>query len=308
MSVTERVLLVGVQTGPVCADPPASLEPALAALRALEPRPMIVVLPELFARPFWCVGLADTGYLDWAEPLDGPTVSAMRAEARRLHACIVVPFFERGPVEGQFFNSAAVVGPDGEVVPGRLPSGEQVPVYRKNAISSYRWDGHTNDEKFYFRPGDGFPIFSTPLGTLGVLICYDRWYPEAWRVLALQGAQVVCVPNASEGYVSDMFVPALRTCAAQNLVYAVGVNRAGVERVREVQTRYYGLSCVVGPRGEVLAQAPEADAGRVVVAEADLGRIGAERRRLWVYRDRRPELYGLVAATHSPPSCSPGGA
>jgi N-carbamoylputrescine amidase len=291
------VRFAAVQTGPASEDRAANLDRAVALLREIPPGPGAVVLPELFALPFWCVGLHDPAWFELAEGLEGPTVSAMAAEAHRLGSYMVVPFFERGAREGEYFNSAALLDPRGEVVPGRLPDGQAVTTYRKNAISMYSWDGHDNDEKWYFRAGDGYPIFETDFGPVGILICYDRWYPEAWRVLALQGAQAVFVANASEVYVSDMVVPSMRTCAAQNVLFAVSVNRAGVERLRGVETRYYGRSCILGPRGEVLAEAGDGVPDVVVSADVDLDRVTADRRRLWVYRDRRPELYGLVADT-----------
>jgi N-carbamoylputrescine amidase len=254
-----------------------------------------VLFPELFLTPFWCVGLSDERYFDWAEGLDGPSLSALGAAAREVGCYVVAPFFERGEVAGQYFNSAALLGPDGAPIGGVLPTGERVLTYRKNAISAYHWDGATNDEKFYFRPGDGYPVFETRFGTVGILICYDRWFTEAWRVLALQGARVVFVPNASAGYVSDLFVPTMRACAAQNIVHVVACNRAGVEKVEGVETFYYGRSCIVGPRGDLLAEAAEGAPDVTVAADLDLTRIDRDRRRQWIYRDRRPELYGLVA-------------
>lgn len=288
---------MAIQTGPADEDRSANLTRAVRLIRGLDPRPDVVVLPEMFSLPFWCVGLHDPAFFDWAEDVDGPTVSAMAEIAREVGTHVVVPFFERGSREGEYYNSAVLLGPDGAVLPGRLPDGSTVTTYRKNAISSYAWDGHVNDEKWYFRPGDGFPVFETAFGTVGILICYDRWYPEAWRVLALQGAIAVFVTNASEGYVSDMFVPSMRTCAAQNVLFVVAVNRAGTERIRDVETRYYGRSCIVAPRGELLAEAPEGEADVTVAADVDLDDVTAGRRRLWVYRDRRPELYGLVSSS-----------
>jgi N-carbamoylputrescine amidase len=262
---------------------------------AARPRPDLVVLPELFANPFWCVGLADPGYFAWAEGLDGPVVTAMRELAAELGAVVVTPFFERGALAGEHYNSVAVIDRTGELVPGRLPSGQAVATYRKHAISQFRWDAAVNDEKFYFRPGQGLPTFATDVGRLGVLVCYDRWFPEAWRVLALSGAEIVCVPNASMGDVADLFLPSMRTCAAQNLVYVVATNRAGVEEVEGRKSRYYGLSCLVGPRGEVLAAAGEAEPDTSVGADLDLDRIAEVRTRQTMYRDRRPELYGLLS-------------
>lgn len=270
-----------------------SLEDNLARATALvdeAPPSQLIVFPELFARPFWCVGAADPAYYDWAEPADGPTVTAMGKLAREHEAVVVAPFFERAEPEGVYYNSAAVLGPDGQRIDGRLPDGATVPAYRKNALTAYRWDEQVNDEKFYFRPGPGFATFDTPLGRLGVLICLDRWFPEAWRVLALAGAEIVCVVNASTGDVDDLFVPSMRTCAAQNEVFTVAVNRAGAETVAGRTVRYYGRSALIGPDGTVLSAAEHADAG-VVAAEFDPGEIVRMRRRRALFRDRRPELY-----------------
>jgi predicted amidohydrolase len=289
------VRALAVQTGPALADVAANLDRVRRLVAGARPRPDLVVLPELFANPFWCVGLADPGYFAWAEGLGGKVLTATRALARELHAVVVAPFFERGATAGEYYNSAAVIDRAGELVPGRLPSGRTALTYRKHAISSFRWDQQVNDEKFYFRPGDGFPVFDTEAGRLGVLICYDRWFPEAWRMLALQGAEVVCVPNASLGDVSDLFVPSMRTCAAQNLLYVVATNRAGEEEVEGRKARYYGLSCVAGPNGQLLAAAGEAEPDQLAGATIDLDAIARVRTRQTMYRDRRPELYGLLA-------------
>jgi predicted amidohydrolase len=286
------VRAAAIQTGSASGDFGTDLRAALDLIHRLDPTPDLVVLPELFTRPFWCVGLSDARFLEWAEPVDGATVTAMRGVARDIGAHIVVPFFERGAREGEYYNSAALVAPSGELVPGRLPSGETVLAYRKHVISAYRWGESVNDEKFYFRPGPGFPIFETEIGTIGLLICYDRWFPEAWRVLALQGARIICVPNASAG-VGEMFAPLVRTCAAQNVVFAVAVNRTGAETVDGITNRYFGSSCIVDPAGKVLAQA-ETEAG-ALCAELDLAATEATRTQRTMYRDRRPELYGPIA-------------
>jgi beta-ureidopropionase len=285
--------LTAFQTGPVGRyDPAATLGDAHDRLIVLEPKPDLVVLPELFSLPFWCLGFADPEYFKWAEALDGPTPGFAADLARSLSAVLVAPFFEKGAVEGEYYNSVAVFDPNGRIVEGTLPSGRRVSTYRKNAVSAYRWDDQTNDEKFYFRPGPGYPVFATAIGTLGVLICYDRWFPEAWRVLALQGAEIICVPNASQGDVGELFVPSMRTCAAQNLVHVVAVNRAGTENVEGREVRYYGRSCIIDPRGAVLAAA--ADAPGVISADVDATSAAEARLRQTMYRDRRPELYGRL--------------
>ena len=280
--------VAAVQTGPVDGRPSTAVRSAFGRLR--DAGADLVVFPELFSLPFWCVGHTRQRYFDWAEDLDGETLTAAREEVAKRGCHAVVPFFERGAVAGQYFNSAAVIGPDGSLIPGLLPTGEEVPVYRKNAISSYNWGGAVNDEKYYFRHGPGFPTFPTAIGRLGVLVCYDRWFSEAWRVLALEGAEVICVPNASSGAVSELFVPSIRTWSAQNVVFSVAVNRAGEETVDGVPTHYYGLSCVASPRGKLLAVAPEGEPG-VASAVIDLDEVSAARMDQTMYRDRRPELY-----------------
>jgi beta-ureidopropionase len=283
---------LAVQTGPAEESLEANLV-AAAELASGADSADVVVFPELFARPFWCLGDSDPRYFNWAEDVGGPTLSAAAEWARTWSATVVVPFFERGSVPGEYYNSAAVIGPDGRLVEGRLPDGRPVQVYRKNAVSAYRWGDQVNDEKFYFRPGQGYAVFDTPMARIGVLICLDRWFPEAWRVLALGGADVICVVNASQGSVGDLFIPSMRTCAAQNLVFTVAVNKAGDEAVAGRSVHYYGQSCIVDPLGDVLASA--SDAGpQAIAAELWLGDVVAARTERPIYRDRRPELYGSL--------------
>ena len=288
------VTALAVQTGPAGDDLDKNLRAASELVRsASSARGGLVVFPELFSRPFWCLGMSDARYFGWAEPVTGPTLTCVAELAAELGSVVVAPFFERGAVAGEYFNSVAVIGPDGRLLPGRLPNGTPASVYRKNAISAYRWGEAVNDEKFYFKPGSGFAVFDTPLGRVGVLVCLDRWFPEAWRVLALGGAEVICVANASQGDVDDLFVPSMRTCAAQNVVFTVAVNRVGTEELGERQVRYYGRSCVIDPAGNVLAQG-SGEHPEVLAAELDLTEVAEVRTRRTMYRDRRPELYGAI--------------
>jgi beta-ureidopropionase len=287
---------LGVQTGPAGDDLGENLRAACELVRSTSFHGGLVVLPELFSRPFWCLGLSDPRYFGWAEPVTGPTVSQAAELAVELGAVVVAPFFERGTVTGEFFNSAAVIGPDGRLLPGRLPDGSPISVYRKNAISAYRWGERgeqVNDEKFYFKPGSGFAVFDTPLGRIGILVCLDRWFPEAWRVLALRGAEVICVVNASQGDVDDLFVPSMRTCAAQHVVFTIAVNRVGTEEFAGHKTGYYGRSCVIDPAGTVLAGAGS-EKPETITAQLDLTAVADVRTRRTMYRDRRPELYRAV--------------
>lgn len=292
-AVRRPLPVLGVQTGPAGDDLDKNLRAATELARSASATGGLVVFPELFSRPFWCLGMSDPQYFAWAEPVTGPTVSHAAELAADLGSVVVAPFFERGAVAGEYFNSVAVIGPDGSLLPGRLPDGTPTSVYRKNAVSAYRWGDQVNDEKFYFKPGSGFAVFDTPLGRIGVLVCLDRWFPEAWRVLALRGAEVICVANASQGDVDDLFVPSMRTCAAQNVVFTIAVNRAGTEDFAGHRTGYYGRSCVIDPAGTVLSQG-SADMPEVLAAQLDLADVADVRARRTMYRDRRPELYGAV--------------
>jgi beta-ureidopropionase len=291
---SRHLRVAAVQTGPPRADPSGSVEHGFELGCGAAEELDLLVFPELFARPFWCVGLSDPKYFAWAEALSGETLATGQELARRSRCHAVIPFFEKGSTEGEYYNSAALVDPNGDLIPGRLPSGRSVPVYRKNSVSAFNWDGSVNDEKYYFRDGLGYPVFDTEVGTMGILLCYDRWFSEAWRILALQGAEVVCVPSASIGPASELFVASIRTWAAENVVYAIAVNRAGREIVDGITTEYFGQSCVVSPRGTVVASAAGKTADAVAVADIDLDEVQRARLDLTMYRDRRPELYGRI--------------
>lgn len=290
-----EVKVAVVQTGPAVPEKEENVKRAWDQVAdiAREQKPDFVVFPELFTTQFWCVGFTQQEFFAWAEPVPGPTTETLGEKARQ-HGChIVAPIFEKGPLEGEYYNSAVLIGPDGKVIWGVLPGGQKIPCARKNYISHFRWGDMVNDEKFYFRPGPGYPIFQTEKGKVGIIICYSRWFPEGWRILALRGAEMIFVPSASAGYVSEMWVAGFRTHAAENVIFAVGINKAGIEKVKDKETRYYGMSLVAGPDGRIIAQAPEGEPG-VAVAQVDLDEVGTGRQKILFFRDRRPELYGTL--------------
>ena len=291
--MAREVKIAVVQTGPAGPDKEENLKRAWDQVEDLAGKEKLdfIAFPELFTTPFWCVGFSHQEFFAWAERIPGPTTEILGEKARKHQCHIIAPIFEKGPLEGEYYNSAALIGPDGKVIWGVLPGGAKIPAVRKNYISHFRWGEMVNDEKFYFRPGPGYPIFDTEKGKIGMLVCYSRWYPEGWRVLALRGAQIIFAPSASAGYVYDMWVCGFRTHAAENVIFAVGINKAGIEKVREKDTRYYGMSLITGPDGRIIAQAPEAEPG-VVLATIDLDEIVTGRQRIMFFRDRRPEIYG----------------
>ncbi len=211
-----------------------------------------------------------------AEPVDGPSVTRMRDAARRLRLHLVVPFYER-VMAGELYNSAVLVDAGGEILG----------TYRKHHLPM---SSHFN-EKFYFRPGNaGFPVFDTPLGRIGIMICYDRHFPEAARALGLAGAEYVFVPTATttRGFSRSVWEPELRGHAIANGYWVAGVNRVGTE----LESTYYGASVFVDPIGQIVARA--GDAEEVLVADLPRERV-EEVRRVWpFYRDRRPDAYGAL--------------
>jgi N-carbamoylputrescine amidase len=265
--------------------------------RAAEGGAKIVCLPELFSTMYFCVERRQE-YFDWAEPIPGPTIARMGRLARETGAVLICPIFERTP-DGRFYNAAAVVGPDEQVI-GRYRKAS-IPFMDRSRSSEPR-----GDEKFYFEPGDlGFPTFPTPFGVrIGLLICYDRHFPEAARILGLNGAEIVFVPTATTGMTRYLWDLELRAHAVTNIYYVCGVNKVGVDTGGSARN-HFGSSLVIDPRGQVLAQASDTTED-VVVADLDLS-VLPELRALWgYYRDRRPDLYGaLVESPARPPAAAP---
>lgn len=236
----------------------------------------LVVLPELFAFDYVGFTHRDPKLFERAEPMDGPTLKAMRQAAREFKIWVVPSIFEK-ELAGVCYDTAVLINPQGELV-GK---------YRKTHIALLS-SPESGQEKFFFRPGNSLPVFDTPLGKLGILICYDRGFPEAWRALVLKGAELILIPITTTD--EDGFLEMAKTRCFENGVYGVFVNRCGKEDWKS----FFGGSAIVGPRGEVLANTSGEEA--VIAAEIDLDRIEVTRLRLPYLKDRRPELYGDVSA------------
>jgi N-carbamoylputrescine amidase len=252
----------------------------------------VVCLPELFRTPYFCQS-EDPAHFDMAEPIPGPSTEALGRVARERKVTVIVPVFERRAA-GLYHNSAAVVGADGALLG----------TYRKMHIP----DDPGYYEKFYFTPGDlGFRAFDTPVGRLGTLICWDQWYPEAARLTALRGAEVLFYPTAIGwhprekqalgGSQRDAWVTVQRGHAIANGVFVAAVNRAGTEKPATGADgiEFWGGSFLVDPFGVVVAQA-RTDGEEIVYGEVDPARV-EEVRRGWPFlRDRRIDAYqGLDA-------------
>jgi N-carbamoylputrescine amidase len=242
----------------------------------------ILCLQELFYGPYFCAEQEKKWYGLTERVPDGPTTQLMMELAKKHEMAIVVPIYEV-EIAGVFYNTAAVIGPDGKYL-GK---------YRKQHIPHC---GPGFWEKFYFKPGNlGYPTFDTPWGKIGVYICYDRHFPEGARLLGLKGAEIVFNPSATVAGLSEYLWKLEQPAHAVANGYFVGaINRVGVEKPWATG-EFYGQSYFCSPRGKIIAEGPR-DEDRVVVADLNLDEI-AEVREVWqFYRDRRPETYQDLAA------------
>ena len=241
----------------------------------------IVLPPELFEGPYFCRHEKES-FFDWARPLIGnETVARFSKLAKELNIAIPVSFFERA---GQaHYNSLAMVDADGTVMG----------LYRKSHIP----DGPGYEEKFYFRPGDtGFKVWKTKHAAIGIGICWDQWFPETARAMALMGAEILFYPTAigSEPHdpeldTRDPWQRAMVGHAVSNVMPVVAANRTGLE---EGQV-FYGSSFIANPRGDKISELGRDETG-IVSARFDLDHLRRTRAAWGFFRDRRPELYGVL--------------
>jgi N-carbamoylputrescine amidase len=252
----------------------------------------IICLKELFNRPYFCKAQQSERF-DLAEPIPGPTTDAMQVLARELEVVLIVPLFER-QAAGLYRNSAAVIDADGTLLG----------VYRKMHIP----DDPLFYEKYYFAPGDdGFKVWKTRYATIGVLICWDQWYPEAARITSLLGAQVLFYPTAIGWHPAekdewgaaqvDAWRTAQRAHAIANGVYVAAPNRIGHED--EPGTKgitFFGRSFIADPFGRYLADAGVGE--ETLVARCDPALIEEVRRNWPFLRDRRVDAYAPILSRY----------
>ncbi|MEZ5867879.1 MAG: N-carbamoylputrescine amidase [Defluviimonas denitrificans] len=277
-----EVALAVTQFAPV-ADHAANADRAEALVRrAAAEGGQVILLQELFHGPYFCI-TQDPRYFDWAGPVEGhPLIARFASVARELGVVLPVSFFERA---GQaYFNSIAIVDADGRLLG----------IYRKSHIPQ----GPGYEEKFYFSPGDtGFRVWETAFGRVGVGICWDQWFPEAARAMALMGAEMLLYPTAigseppAPGYDSQPhWETVMRGHAAANIMPLAASNRVGTEVQDGVDVTFYGTSFIADQTGQKVVQAGR-EGEEVLTARFDLDAV-AELRRSWgLFRDRRPGLY-----------------
>lgn len=246
----------------------------------------VVVLPELFATPYFCQDQAADHFALAEEFHDNTLIAQFSTLAKELSVVLPLSFFERAA--NAYFNSVAIIDADGNVL-GR---------YRKSHIP----DGPGYQEKYYFHPGDtGFRVWPTRYGALGCAICWDQWFPEAARVMALKGAELLVYPStigsepppAPPVESRDHWRRVMQGHAGANYVPLAASNRVGVERGRAGELTFYGSSFIAGPTGEIVAELNRDEEG-VASTRFDLAEIGKARASWGLFRDRRPDLYGPI--------------
>jgi N-carbamoylputrescine amidase len=270
-------------------DPNENLAKAVWRIREAAGRgAQIVCLQELFRSQYFCRE-EDAGLFDLAESIPGPSTDALCGLASELGVVIVGSLFERRAA-GVYHNTAAIIDADGTLLG----------IYRKMHIP----DDPLYFEKFYFTPGDlGFRAFDTRFGRVAALVCWDQWFPEAARLAALSGAQVLFYPTAigwhpaeKEQYGAaqyDAWRVTQRAHAIANGIYVAAVNRVGFEGPPEHGLEFWGGSFVAEPFGQVISEAPH-DREEILIAECDPRRIEEVRRNWPFLRDRRIDAYGPI--------------
>jgi N-carbamoylputrescine amidase len=242
----------------------------------------VILPPELFQGPYFCTSQEEKWFATAYPAATHPAVTALQPVAKELGVAIPVSIFERdGPA---YYNSLVMLDADGK----------QLGVYRKSHIP----DGPGYQEKYYFRPGDtGFKVWDTAHGRIGVGICWDQWFPEAARAMALMGAQVLFYPTAigSEPHdasldTRDPWRRAMQGHAVSNVIPVVASNRIGTEKVGANTQTYYGSSFIADHRGDLVEELARDEEG-AIVREFDLDFLDRHRAAWGFFRDRRTEFY-----------------
>jgi len=272
-------------------DPEANLQRAIAGIReAASKGAEIVCLQELFRSQYFCRE-ENAELFNLAETIPGPSTEAIGSVAKSLGVTVIASLFEKR-AHGLYHNTAAIIDADGGLLG----------IYRKMHIP----DDPLFYEKFYFTPGDlGFLNFETRFSRIGVLVCWDQWYPEGARLTALQGANVLFYPTAIGWHPSekaqygeaqlDAWRTVQRAHAISNGIYVAAVNRTGYEGTPESGLEFWGNSFVSDPFGRVIAQAPTSEE-HVLVTECDPKQMDEVRRNWPFFRDRRIDAYAPITS------------
>ena len=247
----------------------------------------IILLQELFETPYFCQKEKSDYYIYATELEQNKAINHFKEIAKELKVVLPISFYEKKNYAR--YNSLAVIDANGEVLG----------TYRKSHIP----DGPGYEEKFYFNPGDtGFKVWNTRYGKIGVGVCWDQWYPEAARCMTLMGAEILFYPTAIGSEPQDQSIDSKdhwQTCmlghAAANLIPVVASNRIGAEEDEDSKITFYGSSFIAGPQGNKIVEANRTEE-TVLVTEFDLDQLETQRIEWGIFRDRRPDLYKIIAS------------
>ena len=289
MPVNKRFVTVGLIQAKAHKDPSLNLLLTLEkAEKAAKDGAQIICTQELFSTQYFCQS-EDHSNFKIAEPIPGPITEKFQIIAQRYKVVIIVSLFEKRG-SGVYHNSAAIINTDGSLLG----------VYRKMHIP----DDPLYYEKFYFTPGDlGFQTWETTFGTIGILICWDQWYPEAARLTAMQGAEIIFYPTAIGWHPSeksnygkrqyDAWETIQRSHAIANGCYVASVNRTGHEHtIKSDGIEFWGQSFIAGTSGEVLKKANLEET--TLLCDLDLGKVEVTRTHWPFMRDRRIDAYSGI--------------
>lgn len=247
----------------------------------------IILLQELFETPYFCQKEKSDYYIYASEVEQNKAINHFKKIAQELKVVLPISFYEKKNYAR--YNSIAIIDATGEVLG----------TYRKSHIP----DGPGYEEKFYFNPGDtGFKVWNTRYGKIGVGICWDQWYPEAARCMALMGAEMLFYPTAigsepQDGSIDskDHWQACMLGHAAANLIPVIASNRVGAEEDEDSKITFYGSSFIAGPQGNKIVEANRTEE-TVLVAELDLDQLETQRIEWGIFRDRRPDLYKIITS------------
>ncbi|MFA9556301.1 N-carbamoylputrescine amidase [Evansella sp. AB-rgal1] len=247
----------------------------------------IILLQELFETPYFCQKEKSDYYTYATEVESNKAINHFKKIAKELRVVLPISFYEKK--NNARYNSLVVIDADGEILG----------TYRKSHIP----DGPGYEEKFYFNPGDtGFKVWKTRYGKIGIGICWDQWYPEAARCMALMGAEMIFYPTAIGSEPQDSTIDSrdhwqtvMLGHAGANLVPVIASNRVGLEEDEESSITFYGSSFIAGPQGNKIVEADRTEE-TYLVAEFDLDALETQRIEWGIFRDRRPDLYKIITS------------
>lgn len=285
------IQVVGLQIGPY--QNGESYTDRMERLSALfdqalegEQKSDLLVFPELMASPYFCT-TKNPAFFEMAEPLDGPTYVHFSKKAKEANVHVIVTLFEK--IEDHhgtsFYNTAMVIS----------NTGERKGVYRKTHIPHISLPTLTTDESFYFKRGEDYPVFDILGFKVGILICFDRSFPEAARALAVQGAELIVIPTAASGEErKEAWLAECQARARENGVFVLGVNRGGYEKVDHtngLNLAYFGLTCAFDPGGKMLGKPLDSEPWQTFQMEVERTLLLEYREKLNVFDHLQVDLY-----------------